>query len=509
MKKALIAISVLFVLLASLVVWRLWQRAASPTAVRGEAPPALVAADPVTRKKLQFDLDQVGNVESQQNVDILSRTAGPITELVVREGDRVSKGQFLGRIDPSTAQAKLFKARSSLANARANYYEQLAQRQLTEVQTRSSVVIAAADANAAGSDVQKTKKVYVATQKQGRMTVAESRAKLVGAQAQQRQAQVDFDKAKSQYQRMLELQAQGFASNADLQDSYREVLAKHAARDLQKANVVAATRAVANAQSQADKDNTSAFSDIQTSRFTQASKRASLEEAQAGTAKTRAFEQRLASLQSLVDSATAELKTAELELDQTVLRSPVDGYVSARKLAEGQVTSIGNAILTVQSGGEVWVVAPLAQETYPLIERGHECKISIDGIRNKVFQGKVFAKDPAVDAASRQYNIRIKLYDPKAMVRPGMFARVHLELGSREPQLCVPTAALNDKNEKQQTAAVFRISGDKVQRVPIRYLWAGPSDTVLSTGLQEGDRVVTQTASVLTEGQKVQVKARP
>ncbi len=507
MKKALIISAFLVSLLLLLVVWRLWQRASKPAVTAGAAPATVVELDTVVRKKMDFQLDQVGNVEAQQNVDILSRTAGPITELRVREGDHVVKGQLLVRIDPSTAQAKVFKARSSLATARANYYEQLSQRELTSVQARSSVAIAGADVNAARADLQKTRKVYVATQKQGRTTVAEARAKLVGTQAQQRQAQVDFDKAKSQYQRYLELQAQGFASNADVQDSYREVLAKHAARDLQKANVVAAQRAVSNAESQADKDTPSAYSDIQTSRFTEVSKQASLEEAQAGTSKTQAFEQRLASYQALVDSAVAELKTAELELEQTVLRSPVDGFVTARKLAEGQVTSVGNAILTVQSGGEVWVVAPLAQELYSLVERGHECDISIDGLRNKVFKGRVASKDPAVDTASRQFNIRLKLYDPKGMVRPGMFARVHLELGSRDEQLTVPTAALQDRNDKQQTATVYRVLNQQVQRANVRFLWAGPKDTILLSGLAVGDRVVVQTAAALAEGQKVQVQS--
>lgn len=100
MKKALIISAFLVSLLLLLVVWRLWQRASKPAVTAGAAPATVVELDTVVRKKMDFQLDQVGNVEAQQNVDILSRTAGPITELRVREGDHVVKGQLLVRIDP-------------------------------------------------------------------------------------------------------------------------------------------------------------------------------------------------------------------------------------------------------------------------------------------------------------------------------------------------------------------------------------------------------------------------
>lgn len=128
-------------------------------------------------------------------------------------------------------------------------------------------------------------------------------------------------------------------------------------------------------------------------------------------------------------------------------------------------------------------MAPLAQELYPQVERGHECDISIDGLRNKVFRARVSSKDPAVDTASRQFNIRVKIYDPKGMVRPGMFARVHLELGSRDAQLTIPTAALQDKNDKQQSAVVYRVVNHQVQRANLRFLWAGPTDTIVENAV--------------------------
>jgi multidrug efflux pump subunit AcrA (membrane-fusion protein) len=116
---------------------------------------------------------------------------------------------------------------------------------------------------------------------------------------------------------------------------------------------------------------------------------------------------------------------------------------------------------------------------------------------------RVAAIDPSVDAASRQFNIRILLSDPKHQVKPGMFARVTLDVGRKDPRPCVPNGALNDKNDDQHTATVFKVVNDKVQAVAVTL---GPSDslyTVIKSGLNEGETVVVQTLGILKDGQTV------
>lgn len=466
----------------------------------------MVGVAEVKKSLINIDLEVVGNVESSQNVDVVARSAGLLTEVAVREGDEVRKGQVLARVDDAEAKANLFKVKSDLANSKFTYYQLKSQQDLTNVQASSSVAIAQADLAAARANVDKATSVYSATQAQGETSVVQAQAQLEGAKAQLRLAELDFSQAKVEYERMLGLQRQGFASNADAQDAYAAVLSQNAAVDSQRAAVKAAEKQVLNAQQQAKKDNVSSRADILTSKSGAVSAKATVNEAQAGTSKTETFQQQLLAQQSLVEAAEAELQQAQLLLEQTVLYSPVDGFVSDRQLDPGAVASVGSVILTVQAGGEVWVVAALPQEIYRYVDKGEKCTVTIDGLRGRVFGAYVFTKDAAVDSASRQFNIRVKIDDPESLVKPGMFARLGLVLGPSDPRVAVPTSALYEKDSEARTAVAYVVDkAGKVSKKSVAYGLADQTQTMVREGLSEGDTVVVQTASPLKDGQEVKI----
>lgn len=455
---------------------------------------------------LRFHYEIVGSVESSQTADIVARTSGLLLEVTKLQGDQVKKGELLAKIDDAQAQAAYYKVKSDLANARFTYYQLQSQQELTEVQARSGVDIAQANLSAAQAGLDKSQAVYKATLSQGETSVAQADANLEGSKAQLRQAEVQFNQAKVKYERMLGLQRQGFSSAADVQDAYSEVLSSHASVEAKKAEVTAAQTVVANARQQARKDSVSAQADIKTSRYTAASAQANLNEAQAGTSKNRSFQQQLLAQQSLVEAAEAELESARLRIADTRLESPVDGFVSDRKLDPGTLVNVGDVIMTVQAGGEVWVLASLPQEVYNYVAKGVSCQVKIDGMRDRLFNAYIYQKDAAVDATSRQFGIRVRIDDPQHEVKPGMFARVLLTLGPEGEHLMVPTSALIQRDDLKRTAKAYRVVDGKVQVVELSL---GPSDeekTMVRSGLSDGDMVVVQTARPLKDGQQVETE---
>ncbi len=261
-----------------------------------------------------------------------------------------------------------------------------------------------------------------------------------------------------------------------------------------------------NSEQQARKDNVSAEADIKAARYNAASAQATLKEAVAGTSRSESFQQQLRAQQSLVEAAEAELESARLRIEDTTLRSPVDGFVSDRRLDPGTLVNVGDIIMTVQAGGEVWVLASLPQEVYNFVERDMSCQVKIDGLRDRLFQGYIYRKDAAIDTTSRQFSIRVKLNDPEGEVKPGMFARVLLTLGPKGKQLVVPTSALYERNDVERRAKVNRVVDNKVEIVDVEL---GPSDaekTMVRKGLAEGDTVVVQTARPLRDGQSVETE---
>lgn len=505
--KALFVVSALVVML---VAWRFYTIFFSGGGGRPEGRSRgtsnKVAVDVTRMDTLEFNYEVVGNVESSQTANIVARTSGLLEEVNKLQGDQVKKGELLATIDDAQARANFYKLKSNLANAEFTYYQLRSQQGLTDVQAQSSVDIARANLSAARAGVDKTESVYKATITQGGASVAQSQANLEGAKSLLRQAEVNFNQSKVHYDRMLGLQRQGFASAADVQDAYNSVLSLHAEVDARKAEVRAAEKVVTNSLEQAKKEAVSARADIQVSRFTSASAQATVNEAQAGTSRSESFQQQLKAQKSLVEAAEAELQSAQIQIDDTTLESPVDGFVSNRQLDPGTLVNVGDVIMTVQAGGEVWVVASLPQEIYNYIDSGDSCKVKIDGLRDRTFDAFIFSKDSSIDATSRQFTIRAKLNDPEGEVRPGMFARVLLTTGPSGARLVVPTSALYNRNDEARTATVYRVVNKKIEIVSVEL---GPSDeikTLVRSGLEDGDTVVVQTAAPLRAEQEVETE---
>ncbi len=498
----------MFAILALAIVWRLWQ-ATSSTPITPGGPGGggarAVGVAAASLQRVQFEYEVVGNVESLQTVEIVARTPGILESVTVHPGDRVTNGQLLAKIDDSQVLNEVLRARSALANAEFTYFQLLSQRELTDVQVGSGVATARANLQAAEAGVERSLAVYDATLTEGETSIAQAEAALEGAQASLRQAEVDYQQASVRYERMEGLQAQGFASYADVQDAYNAVLSAYAAAEAQQAIVRAARSEVANAREQARAATTTAQAEIETSRLSAVSSDATLTEAEAATSRTEAFQQQLLAQQSLVEAARAEHALAELRLAETELRSPVDGYVSDRRLDPGAVTSVGTPILTVQAEGSVRVVASLPQEVYRYIVPGRPCVVRIDGLRDEAFEAEVTSKDSAVDAASRQFNVRIGLEDPEGRVRPGMFARVEFWLGPQDPRLTVPSNALYEKNSSERTATVYKVVDGTVQVRRVEYGLSDNEKTAIRSGIEEGEQVVVQSPGALRDGQEVQV----
>jgi HlyD family secretion protein len=90
------------------------------TAMRSGTKAVSVRIEPVQRRDLVASVTASGNVAPHTKVDLSSDITGRIVKLAVKEGDMVSKGQFLLQIDPSEAQANVERAEAALSAAKAS-----------------------------------------------------------------------------------------------------------------------------------------------------------------------------------------------------------------------------------------------------------------------------------------------------------------------------------------------------------------------------------------------------
>ena len=210
------------------------------------------------------------------------------------------------------------------------------------------------------------------------------------------------------------------------------------------------------------------------------------------------------------DFETAELgykirKTTLANLrENTILRSPITGFVTARNFDAGDLFSLGSPLFTVQQVTPVKLLVGISESEYTKVKKGDVVRITVDAIPGETFTGKVDRLYPTIDPATHTFKAEVVVTNTSRVLRPGMYARVTVNFGTRH-SVIVPDQSLV-KQEGTGTRFIYVLKDDNtVSYLPVtlgRHL--GREYEILS-GLEEGSQVVVKGQSLLRDGVKVNV----
>ena len=191
-------------------------------------------------------------------------------------------------------------------------------------------------------------------------------------------------------------------------------------------------------------------------------------------------------------------------LDNTILRSPLSGVVTARNYDSGDVYTMSQPIYTVQQITPVKILVGISETDYTRVHKGDKVSLTADALPGKEFSGTVVRLYPTMDAASHTFNVEVQVPNTRRELRPGMYARVTVNFGDSN-NVTVPDTAVS-KLQGSGTRTVFVIDDENVASMRVVTLgrhFDGKFEIL--SGLQEGDRVVVKGGSTLRTGSKVEV----
>ncbi len=507
--------------LASLIGWRLnlrkteaAEQAKMQQMRKGIAP--MVSVSKVTRRDIVQTFDGVGTVEAPLDVKLAPKVAGRIEFLKVNEGDLVTIGQALVRIDPSEIEGEVNRARATLAEAQSRLAQAEFSRTSTDVgvttqiqQQKAGVSVAEADFNQVRDNfnAQVSTAQAAVTEAQSRIDSAE--AGVANANASIRSAQANLENARAKFNRINDLYKQGFIAAQDVDDAKTAVSVQQGALEVAQGQLNSAKALKESAESQkrsAEKQvqiaQTKGRSDIAAARARVVQAKAALEMARANRVQRPAYQANLAALQAAVDAARASLRQSETRRSETVLTSPINGFVTQRLMDPGSMASSSQPVLTLQAMRQVWVSVPIPEEVGRKVRVGQTTQVKLDAMPNRAFSGRVVQLNPAVDPASRQFNLRVGLDNSRGDLKPGMFARVILETERRPGVLSIPREAV--LQSKKGSIAVV-VDKDEAKHRQIVLGSSDPAGFEVISGLNAGEEVVVLTGAPVKDGTKVRV----
>lgn len=515
-----ITIALTVLLCASLIAWRLIQKNAQSRALvqqrlaRSQAPPQVSVVTSAIRDVL-ITYNTTGSLQAPLDIQLSPKVSGRIIFLQVHEGDRVSRGQVLVRLDSEQIEANVRQQAAALLEAQYR----LAQTQTTLDATDVSVATQIAQQTAALSQARTAYKQlsdsYDAQLKaaqaavddaQGRIDTAN--ANITSAQAAINSASANLADATIHFQRLERLYAQGFVAGQDVDDAKATSKVQQAALDGATGQLASATgakdSAIANKQSalkQLILIKTKADADLETSRQSIAQADAALKLALANRAQSPAYRQGIAALQSVVQEAKASLAAAQAQRSDTILRSPVSGFVTRRPVDPGSLATPGQTVLNLQTFGDIWATFAVPDDVSTALRVGQQVTLSFDALPARVFTATIVQLNPAADTQGRQFTVRASLDNRKGLFKPGMFAHVTLATARANRVVTVPPEALHTDQKGPYVVVV-----DKMRTAHLRRVTPGLSDgsfVALTTGLQAGESVVVLTGTLLKDGQRV------
>ncbi|WIG56411.1 MAG: Copper/silver efflux RND transporter, membrane fusion protein CusB [Rhodanobacteraceae bacterium] len=171
------------------------------------------------------------------------------------------------------------------------------------------------------------------------------------------------------------------------------------------------------------------------------------------------------------------------------LRAPIDGVVSQLDVQEGQQVGEGMPIMSLNGLDKVWVDAAIPQAQAGGITAGTPISATVTALPDETFHGEVEALLPDVSEATRTQRARIVLDNPNHDLAPGMFADLRIQGAPSTPHPLVPTEAIIA--DGVHTRVIEALGDGRFKPVRVRTGRSSGDMTVILTGLQGGERVVT------------------
>jgi RND family efflux transporter MFP subunit len=196
----------------------------------------------------------------------------------------------------------------------------------------------------------------------------------------------------------------------------------------------------------------------------------------------------------------ARYEELKVTLDNTIIVSPVDGFVARRAADPGAYVSPNAPIVDVVDITRVRLVVNVVEKDLKAVQAGDMARVEVDAFPGESFSGRIARVAPVLDPATRTSPVEIEIPNPTYRLKPGMYARVGIVTETRPNALVVPTNAVIDSNG---TRGVFVAMNDVAAWRQVKVGIENEQRVEILDGVREGDRIVTIGAASLRDGDHI------
>lgn len=471
-----------------------------------------------TRRELRSTVTASGEVRPIQFINLTSEVQGRIEEIYVNEGDKVTKGQSLVRLDPTQLQS--------------NTDAQLAAYQAAQNDVQSS----RSQVSAAQNQLSQAQQGLIATQAQvdtALQQVNQAKQNVVTSQTDIDRAQVDLNTANRELKRTTDLLESGVASRLEYDNAKDRVEQAQVALRNAQARLQVQKGAVTVAEKQVNEQKAR----LNQQQVTILDARRAIETANFGANST----------ESRARQQMALLTGQRTQRDKTLQLAPINGVIAdiPSKVGTFAVANLSSTpLMTIADMSTVNVEVKVDETEIDKVAVGQPVKVKVDAFGDKELTGEVVQKTPLAVGKSqtsgglstqinvqeaKEFRVVIEIKgasdEVRDSLRPGMSATATITTKTVENVFAVPLQSVIEKKPDATPSAtikndvpppadkpkaikgVYVLEGNKAKFVEVETGITGESDIQILSGLSDGQEVITGPSRILNtlkEGTVVQ-----
>jgi RND family efflux transporter MFP subunit len=217
-------------------------------------------------------------------------------------------------------------------------------------------------------------------------------------------------------------------------------------------------------------------------------------------------EMALADAQEALAKATLSLRQAEIDLEHTQMKAPIDGIILERLVNPGESTKPDQVALKLGALNTVLMAPKLTEEKMHSLQLGLTAETSFPAFPGDVFPGKVVKIDPNIDPLTRTFTAYIEINNPELLLKPGLSGFARIRRVAKEALVVPSIAVINPSGEQPAVYLVDQSKRANLHNVRSGMVVNGMTEIV--SGLKEGETVVTVGQLYLKENDKIHTTER-
>ncbi len=189
-------------------------------------------------------------------------------------------------------------------------------------------------------------------------------------------------------------------------------------------------------------------------------------------------------------------------VDNTVVKAPMEGIISTLNVKKGQLASSGQVAVSMVDLDRVYVQIDLTEDVVNRLELNQKARVKIpaafEGERDSVIE----YISPTADVGNKLYSVKIYIENEDKKIRPGMNGEVNLNLEEIEDVIAVNTNAVLDEDGED---VVYVVEDNRAVRRVVQLGFDNGEYVEIREGLSQGEELVTKGQHYVEDGKKVKV----